>query len=123
MKKIILILFLFVTIGNCYSQETLSTTSDASILVGCWWMPHMATIHIHFKNDGTFLFHDDSEDLKGKYYLNKGVISLSYNDRAAQSFYLFYYFIDSVQKFEIYSYNKEYHFIKDEDSKNGDCKW
>lgn len=126
MKKIMLLLILFVAIGNCYSQDTqetfAKTCSNKDVLIGCFWTPHLATCNIHFKKDGTFIFNDvDNTVLKGKYYLNEGVISLSYNDRAAQKFYLYFTVINGEMSYSIYNYNKTYFFVKD--INNGDCKW
>ena len=126
MKKFTLILILFVTIENCFSQTTgetfASSCSNKDILIGCFWMPHLATCNIHFKKDGFFVFNDmDKTILKGKYYLNAGVISLSYDDRAAQNFYLFYAVINCEIAYFIYNYDKTYNFGKD--INNGDCNW
>jgi hypothetical protein len=121
-KKTYLLFILLFALGNCYSQKQIrSKSSNPKILVGCWWHPHSATIQIHFSKNGTFVFNDvDDTTLKGKYYLNNGVITLSYYDRKPQSFYLKYY-MDSEGKPSFEIYKKGYAFVKNVES--DDCKW
>lgn len=121
MKKIVATLILLFAVGYCHAQKEIkSTSSDPSILVGCWWVPHDATTQIHFRKDGTFLFNDVGYTiLKGKYYFKKGVITLSYDDRKPQRFYIKYYMIGKEPYYTIYK--KGYVFVKD--TENKDCNW
>lgn len=121
MKKNILLAILFLSFGVCSAQKEIrSNSSNKNILVGCWWTPHAATVKIHFAKNGTFVFNDIDSVLKGKYYLTKGTITLAYNDRKPQSFYLKYY-IDSDNKPYYEIYKKGYGFVKD--IENSDCNF
>ena len=120
MKKKILLGILFLSFGICSAQKEIrSNSSNKNILIGCWWTPHAATVNIHFSKNGSFVFNDVDSVLRGKYYLTKGTITLAYNDRKPQSFYLKYYMNNGEPDFIISK--KGYYFIKD--LENSDCNF
>lgn len=120
MKKSICTLFFLLIIGMCYSQkEFRSKSNDPKILIGCWFIPHAATLKIHFKKDRTFIFNDvDDTTLKGRYNISNGIITLVYNDRKSQNFYLKYFINDKSPYYTIYK--KGYSFVKN--IENDGCK-
>jgi hypothetical protein len=80
------------------SQHSLTDTlkpdelSNTKNLIGYWLIPHNAGINLQFNENGTFIFNDynikldRSEELKGKYQLEKGRLTLIYIDRPRQVF-------------------------------------
>jgi hypothetical protein len=74
-----------------YQNDTLSETGQEKI-VGCWFVPHSATINIRFSQNGEFEFNDyndqleKSELLTGKFRLSDKTLILFYSDRPKQKF-------------------------------------
>lgn len=66
--------------------------SDVENLIGYWFVPHVAIINIRFYRNGKFDFKDynatldKDENLQGTYQLDKGILTLFYNDRPKQNF-------------------------------------
>jgi hypothetical protein len=66
----------------------------AKNLIGCWFIPHNAIVHILFKKDGTFEFNDynsksqKDEILTGRFDINakEDRLTLLYNNRPKQRF-------------------------------------
>jgi len=76
-----------------YKNDTLSKPDQEKIL-GCWFVPHSATVNIKFFQNGEFEFNDynhrleKSESLTGQFKLVDKTLTLFYSDRPKQKFSL-----------------------------------
>ncbi len=74
------------------TQIQTDESSNVENLIGYWFIPHGATINIQFNRDGRFIFNDynmtleKDETLQGSYQLEKGTLTLLYDDRPKQKF-------------------------------------
>jgi hypothetical protein len=85
--------------GASFTQKEIKNLkkSDSNIgllLGGCWFVQHVAIIHIKFHSDFTFDFSDyDASNkevlLTGTYSLNGHDLWLNYSDRSKEKFYFY----------------------------------
>jgi len=78
------------------STENISKTQDIDpkfeLLIGTWFIPHIADINITFNRDTSFVFNDfntkllKEEVLRGKFQLKPDKLILIYSDRPQQIF-------------------------------------
>ncbi len=101
------------------AQTPTDELSNPANLLGTWFVPHGATINIKFTSDGRFVFNDynsklqKDEVLKGTYTLEKGTLTLNYDDRPKQRFK----FYKGKKGDDNYYITKEgYYFVKGDDT-------
>jgi hypothetical protein len=91
--------------------------SNVENLIGYWFVPHVAIINIRFYRNGRFDFKDynaildKDENLQGTYQLDKGILTLFYNDRPKQKFK--FYRSDKGDD-NYYIKNNSHYFVKGE---------
>ena len=101
-----------------YKTSLVAKGENNSELIGTWFTPHVASINIKFNTDQTFELNDYNESknieelLTGRFELNKGTLTLHYNDRQKQDF-KFYKGEHGDDRF--YIKNSNHYFIKQDD--------
>lgn len=80
------------TLNNLQSASISVEDYKVEELIGCWFVPHSATINIKFERNGRFKFNDYNsqlqveETLRGSWELSGSSLSLLYDDRPKQNF-------------------------------------
>ena len=105
--------------ANSTIKENLKTgeirQDKEKYIIGRWIIPHNADVNITFNANGTFLFVDfnlktyKEEILKGKYIIERNVLTLNYYDRPKQ---IFTYYKGKADDTNYYIKKKGYYFVK-----------
>lgn len=107
--------------GETAAKATTDELSNVENLIGYWFVPHGASINIRFARDGSFLFNDynttlaKDETLHGSYQLQKGTLTLLYDDRPKQAFR---FFKGDKGDNNYYIKKSGYYFVKGENGSN-----
>lgn len=104
------------------STDTITKTvtnelSNVENLIGYWFVPHAAFVNIRFYRNGKFIFKDynatldKNEPLQGNFQLDKGVLTLLYDDRPKQ---IFKFYRGDKPDDNFYFEKGSYYFVKGE---------
>jgi hypothetical protein len=91
--------------------------SNVDNLIGYWFVPHVAFINIRFYRNEKFIFKDynatldKDESLQGTYQLDKGTLTLYYDDRPKQKFK---FYRSDKGDYNYYIKNNSHSFVKGE---------
>lgn len=106
------------SISNIQQIESNPKQFKVEILIGCWFIPHSASINIKFDRNGRFKFNDynnnasnETEILRGNWQLNNEQLTLLYDDRPKQTFRIFK---GKNNDSNYYIEKKDYYFVKGE---------
>jgi hypothetical protein len=116
-------IFTFLLLLSLSLSAKCQKLTEKDLIGGCWFIPHNATINIHFFSNNTFVFNDYNskkdieEKLLGKFILIGQDLYLIYDDRPKQKVKFFIRNEDKNAVIRISSINKkvaDYIFIKGE---------